>query len=135
MLSHQVDAIWHCGARNDHVMSYAKLHASNVYGTVEVLRFAVKCKLKPVHFISSVIVGSGASLGPAGVFTEAPPLPSAVQMLDPRLASVGLLSGYAQSKWVADNLCLLAVARGLPVTIHRPARILAMQRSVEIVCI
>ena len=129
MLSHQVDAVWHCGARNDHVMSYAKLHASNVYGTVEVLRFAVKGKLKPVHFISSVIVGSGASPGPAEVFTEASPLPSAAQMLDPRLASVGGLSGYAQSKWVADSLCLLAAGRGLPVTIHRPARILASTRT------
>lgn len=129
MLSHQVDAIWHCGARNDHVMSYEKLHASNVHGTVEVLRLAVKGKLKPVHFISSVIVGAGASSGPAAVFNEASPLPSAAQMLDPRLASAGMLSGYAQSKWVADNLCLLAAARGLPVTIHRPARILASTRT------
>ena len=124
MLSHQVDAIWHCGARNDHVMSYAKLHASNVYGTVEVLRFSVKCKLKPVNFISSIAVCLGASPETAELFSEASILPSAAQMLDPRLAGVGNLSGYAQSKWVADNLCLLAAARGLPVTIHRPARIL-----------
>ena len=41
----------------------------------------------------------------------------------------GGLSGYAQSKWVLDSLCLLAAGRGLPVTIHRPARILASTRT------
>ncbi|MGC5413137.1 SDR family oxidoreductase, partial [Streptomyces sp. DT225] len=34
-----------------------------------------------------------------------------------------LPDGYAQSKWVAEQLVGLARERGLPVTVHRPGRI------------
>jgi len=35
----------------------------------------------------------------------------------------GIRGGYNQSKWVADSLVRQANDRGVPVTIHRPARI------------
>jgi len=70
-LAQSVDAIWHCGAHNDHVMSYNRLRASNVQGTVEVLRLAAQVRLKPVHFISTYATGYGV----AGTFREVSPLP------------------------------------------------------------
>ena len=124
-LAQCVDAIWHCGAYNDHVMSYNRLRASNVHGTVEVLRFAVQFKLKPVHFISTYATGYGA----AGIFKENTPLPTAIQMLKPSLEAAGVSSGYVLSKWVAEHLVLKAASRGLPVTIQRPARILPCSRT------
>lgn len=36
-----------------------------------------------------------------------------------------LVNGYSQSKWVAERLVMEAGRRGLPVTIHRPGRVLS----------
>ena len=44
LVAHTVDAIWHNGARVDHVVDYRKLRASNVEGTAEVLKLAVPLK-------------------------------------------------------------------------------------------
>ncbi|HEX9412649.1 MAG TPA: SDR family oxidoreductase, partial [Ktedonobacterales bacterium] len=41
----------------------------------------------------------------------------------------GLLIGYAQSKWVAEQLVLQAGARGLPVAIYRPGTITGHSQS------
>jgi len=126
LIAHTVDAIWHCGAHNDHVRSYTELYPSNVQGTVEVLRLGVLVKLKPVHFISTYGTGVGL-LG--GVYYESSTPPTADQMADPRLVAIGATSGYALSKWVAEQLVLCAASRGLPVTVHRPARVLSSKSS------
>ena len=39
------------------------------------------------------------------------------------LCSICLRTGYAQSKWVAEQLALAAGRRGLPVVVHRAGRI------------
>jgi thioester reductase-like protein len=132
------------------VLPYSQLKAANVGGTHEVLRLAthgyalccavlccavlcccalqlcaasewcgyvVVCggvrsgKLKPVHHISTL------SVIPPGRYEHA------VTEVEPLVSSVGLHEGYAQSKWVADQLVLRAAERRLPVTIYRPGRI------------
>ena len=123
LLAHSVDAIWHNGARVDHVVSYAKLRASNVSGTAEVLKLAVDGKIKAVHFVSTYASLFCSTAAGAGLITEDSPLPGNDAMgtgSDP-----ALVNGYSQSKWIAELLVLQASAHGLPVTIHRPGRVLS----------
>ncbi|HEX6362155.1 MAG TPA: SDR family oxidoreductase, partial [Albitalea sp.] len=40
-----------------------------------------------------------------------------------------LMGGYEQSKWVAEQLVVAAAARGLPVAIYRPSRIVGHSRT------
>ena len=104
LLAHLVDAIWHNGARVDHVLSYGRLRASNVRGTAEVLRLAATGRAKAVHFVST-----NATCLPAvrsGKVCEDAPLPSATQLVDAQQqAASHLVNGYVQSKWAAERLC------------------------------
>ena len=45
----------------------------------------------------------------------------------PPLAAVH--GGYSQSKWVSERLLALSAARGVPVTLYRPARITGHSES------
>lgn len=114
MLASEVDAIVHNGAEVNLVKPYAALKSANVLGTQEVLRLAVtnglaKTRVKPVHYIST-----------NGVFPSAFAAETLLETADLREVSEQLENGYAQSKWVAEQLCLEAAARGLPVSILRP---------------
>ncbi len=111
-LAHRVDAIVHNGGQVNFIAPYAHLEAANVGGTREVLRLATTAQLKPVQLVSTL----GVYLTPrhAGLRVDeahAPP------------DGPGQYGGYNQSKWVSEQLGLLARARGVPVAIHRPARI------------
>ena len=89
---------------------YAALRAANVDGTRNVLRLATTARLKAVHFVSSLAVIPSGEGRPVGE--------------DDRVASpAGLENGYAQSKWVAEELVWQAIARGVPATILRPGRV------------
>ena len=124
-LANAVDAIWHNGARVDHLLGYRQLRASNVIGTVEVLRLAMHGKVKPVHFVSTyATIFSSPALG-RRVLTEDVPLPSSAAIARGDLYA----NGYSQSKCVAERLLLRASRAGLPVTIHRPARVLGSHRT------
>eukprot|EP00899_Mesostigma_viride_P018306 jgi/Mesvir1/26477/Mv16147-RA.1 len=114
-LAGEVDAILHNGAEVNLVKPYAALHATNVMGTQEVLRLAVAngrfshgaTHAKPVHYIST-----------NGVFPTGMKQCLEEACLDD--ISGQLTEGYAQTKWVAEQLCLEARRRGLPVAIYRP---------------
>ena len=113
-LAGEIDAIIHNGAQVNLVKDYKSLKAVNTLGTQEVLRLAVtngvfdfgSTRARPVHYIST-----------NGVF------PSSCEecLEDDDVESPELLEdGYAQSKWVAEKMCIAARSRGLPVTILRP---------------
>jgi len=112
-LAQEIDAIYHNGAFVNLFYAYSTLKPANVLGTQEVLRLAAVGRVKPVHYVSTT-----------GVFFSAggPPLDS-VDEGTPLTAVSGLMGGYAQSKWVAEQLVHLAGERGLPVTVYRPGRI------------
>jgi thioester reductase-like protein len=104
-----VDTLFHCGAMVKWTYPYRALKAPNVEGTREILRLAVRRRVKPLHFISTV-----------GVFSS-PEFPaSSVRETDSLDASGPLYVGYAQTKWVAEKLVTKARDRGLPVWIYRP---------------
>lgn len=114
MLATEVESIIHNGADVNLVKPYASLKSANVLGTQEVLRLAVtngvaKTRVKPVHYISTNGVFPGSFAGDR--YMETSDLSECSEDLD---------NGYAQSKWVAEQLCREAAQRGLPVSILRP---------------
>ncbi len=111
-LAQRVDAIVHNGGQVNFIAPYAHLEAANVGGTREVLRLATTAHLKPVQLVSTL-----------GVYVT--PLHSGVDVAETHAPpdGPGQDGGYNQSKWVGEQLGLLARARGVPLAIHRPARI------------
>lgn len=114
MLSERVDTVVHNGALVNFTPPYAQLKAVNVTGTEDVLRFACAGQAKAVHFVSSTGVWAGRF---------------PVREDDPLDEIAGLENGYTQSKWVAERLVQEAAKRGLPVTIHRPPRVVGDTRT------
>ncbi|WP_051872340.1 non-ribosomal peptide synthetase [Streptomyces sclerotialus] len=106
-----VDTVYHAAARINFVAPYASVKPDNVGGVLNVLEFATRGVVKPVHHMSTLAVFSPA--GHPGVITE-DCVPEEHQALS---------IGYTQSKWVAERLALTAAERGLPVTVYRIGRI------------
>ncbi|KAH8073906.1 hypothetical protein JL721_2458 [Aureococcus anophagefferens] len=110
-----VDAVFHSGSLVNFLYPFQALKAANVGGTVELLKLCAAAGGEddaapvPLHFVSSLSTLGGGDNG----FGE-----------DAALAPPGtVFGGYAQTKWVAERLVLLARDRGLPVTVHRPPRV------------
>lgn len=125
MLATEVDAIIHNGAEVNLVKPYHALKSVNVLGTQEVLRLAVtngiaKTRVKPVHYIST-----------NGVFPTSFSDERLREKADLSEVSDALENGYAQSKWVAEQLCREAASRGLPVSILRPGNMAPSSSSGE----
>ncbi|MDA8137447.1 MAG: thioester reductase domain-containing protein [Desulfobacteraceae bacterium] len=105
-LSASIDTVFHCGAVVDWMKPYHALKRANVEGTTQAIRFSLLHKIKPLHFISSLAVLPLLEGKYEWRESEQPP-PEALN------------NGYAQSKWVAERLCLEARQMGLPVSIYR----------------
>ncbi|CAM9615782.1 unnamed protein product [Chrysoparadoxa australica] len=112
-LAGEVDAIIHNGAQVNLVKPYSALHASNVLGTQEALRLAVTngmgTRVKPLHYVST-----------NGVFHPGIMHQAEAADLSGEEVWSNLQGGYAQSKWVAEQMCMEAKGRGLPVGLLRP---------------
>ncbi|MGL3105059.1 thioester reductase domain-containing protein [Bradyrhizobium sp. BR 1432] len=119
VLAGRLDAIYHCGARVNFVRPYSVLKTANVLGTEEILRLATRRRLKTVHYVSTLFVNTGAIAAGAKFVGEE----------DPLFPPVGHSSSYTESKWVAEGLCRLAAARGVPVVVYRPGNILCHQHT------
>ena len=111
-MAEQTDLIVHNGAMVHWVYPYSKLKPMNVGGTVECLRLATcGAELASVHFVSSTSVfDSPHYMGRNQLISEQDPLDG----------GAGLTVGYAQSKWIAERLMMLAMTRGVPACIFRP---------------
>ncbi|MDT0449273.1 amino acid adenylation domain-containing protein [Streptomyces hesseae] len=108
-LSGGLDLIVHNAARVNFLYPYEELRSANVEGTRRVVQLAAPRRV-PVHFISTVAVVAG--FGTAGV--------DKVDEDTPLAHADGLTMGYAESKWVAEEVLRRAAEAGLPVAIHRP---------------
>ncbi|GAA3123645.1 thioester reductase domain-containing protein [Streptosporangium carneum] len=116
-LADTVDLVVHNGALVNFALPYRRLRGANVDGVLEILRLASSGRITaPVHLVSTL----GVHLTPGErTVREGDPLP------DPGLLHLG----YDQSKWVADRLAETARRTGLPISIHRPARVSADSRT------
>ncbi|HEX9636018.1 MAG TPA: thioester reductase domain-containing protein [Acidobacteriota bacterium] len=107
-LALQVRAVVHGAALVNYVMGYDALRPHNVEGTRELLRFAFTGARKQFHFVSSTFIYGWTA---KAVLLES----------DHNQAMENLDFGYAQSKWVAEQLVLAAERQGLEVRIYRPS--------------
>ncbi|MDZ8027175.1 MAG: amino acid adenylation domain-containing protein [Nostoc sp. DedQUE11] len=112
-LALQIDTIYHGAAQINFAKPYSVLKASNVLGTQEVLRLACLGKIKPVNYISTIAV-----FGAINHFTGLKVV-AENDDIEPCKDYVALDIGYAQTKWVAENLVWIAKSRGIPVSIFR----------------
>lgn len=111
-LAEKIDLIYHCAAKVNTMAAYTYLRASNVQGTMEIIKFALQKFDKPIHYISTL--SAAYKLDEKGDLAEEFPDADASQ----------LIGGYAISKWVAERLLTQIKNRGLPVSIYRPGYIL-----------
>lgn len=111
-LADGLDAIFHCGAVTNFGLPYRVLSATNVGGTVELLRLACTGRPSAVHFVSTLDAWSGSRL-----------------LEDPVSIDTGAVEGYVLSKKVAEHLVLAAGERGLPVGVYRPGMITSSART------
>ncbi|MGK8501398.1 amino acid adenylation domain-containing protein [Nocardia asiatica] len=108
-LADSVDAIYHNGARVDHLEPYPRLRQANVEGTRELLRLATNRRVKPFHLVSTV----GAAVPPT---PDAPVVTEDVRLRADQVPG----NGYLASKWVAEELVRQVGERGVPIAIYRP---------------
>ncbi len=116
-LSQKVQAICHNGALVNYVLNYDALRPANVDGTREILRFAFTGAPKQFHMISSTFIYGWTVK--AMLFEKDN---------NPEMANLDF--GYAQSKWVAEQLVLAAQKSGLDARIYRPSLISASTNGV-----
>ena len=111
-LADRVGRVFHCAAEVNWARSYRQLRASNVTGTLEVIRFACTGPRKRVLYTSTIAVCFTTNgLGEVDESTDM--LPQVEHMPLP----------YAQTKCISESLLRAAAARGLPVSVVRPALI------------
>lgn len=113
-----IDIIYHNGAWVNSARPYSTLKPVNVLGTQEVLRLASREQTKFVHFVSTLGVFLGDNQEEIGRITE---------IDSPNF--VNLQGGYRQSKWVAEQLVMVAQKKGLPACIYRPSRIIGNSKT------
>ena len=103
-------------AEVNYVASYDALKPHNVDGTREMLRFAHTGVKKTFHLISSTFIYGWTV---KDVLWE--------RDANPEMENLDF--GYAQSKWVAEQLVYAAGKQGLDVRIYRPSLISASEQS------
>jgi thioester reductase-like protein len=107
-LAETIDTIVHNGAWVDYILDYETLRPSNVEGTRELLKLACASSRKQLHFVSSTTI-----------FGWTGKRELLEQDSNPEMA--GLDFGYAQTKWVSEQLLLQAREQGVEARIYRPA--------------
>src|SRR5271170_8082920 len=90
------------------ITSYDTLRPSNVEGTRELLRLACTSRRKQLNFISSTTIFGWSDKRNLYEHDSNPEM-------------LGLDFGYAQTKWVSEQLVLQAREQGIDARIYRPA--------------
>jgi thioester reductase-like protein len=116
-LSTRVQAVFHSAAHVNYVASYDALKPHNVDGTRELIRFALTGRRKEFHFVSSTFIYGWT-------------VKSLLLESDNNPAMENLDFGYAQSKWVAEQMLFAAEDRGLKLRVYRPSLISASAQGV-----
>eukprot|EP01102_Stenamoeba_stenopodia_P019503 TRINITY_DN7383_c0_g1_i4.p1 TRINITY_DN7383_c0_g1~~TRINITY_DN7383_c0_g1_i4.p1 ORF type:complete len:1213 (+),score=339.00 TRINITY_DN7383_c0_g1_i4:57-3641(+) len=114
-LAKQTNYVYHVGAWVNGVFDYRTLKDANVEGTKWIIQLAVTERLKPIHYVSTISVLNDRVSGAEDHLSKKD--------------KVAYMSGYAQSKWVAERLVHKANKLGLPAIITRPATIVANSQS------
>ncbi|HMR06968.1 MAG TPA: non-ribosomal peptide synthetase, partial [Polyangiaceae bacterium] len=106
-LAREIQAVFHCAGRVHAVESYERLRSANVLGTLEALRFCRSAMPKVFHHVSTL-----------SVFVSTDRATGSFSADDALEATRWVRGGYAQSKWVAEQLVRSAPPAG-PQAIYR----------------
>ena len=106
-LSDTIDVIYHCATYMNHLATYREMKNTTVDGQKRLIRFACAGKQKMIHYISTLSIFNGSQ---SRQINETTPIELEVHHNS---------TGYAASKWVADQLMILAWKRGIPGNIYR----------------
>ena len=110
MFADTIDTIYHCGASVNHLETYTMARAANVGAASELLRLAVRGRLKRVNYISTCTVFSERTGDSPRVVYEHSPIDQEQHRNS---------QGYAASKWVGEKIFLTAGERGIPCNVFR----------------
>ena len=118
-LARRVDTVYHSAAAVSFIAPFRELEKVNVTGTIEILRFASTLTQKRLTYIStlSVFFGAGKKRLDRGMEVSVRDLHS------------DIVTGYAQSKWVSEQLVLEYARLGGQVLVLRPGRLLGNTQS------
>ena len=95
-----IDSVYHVAAVDNFYLPYNIIKKTNVVGTVEVADFALSGKIKPFYHVSSCAV-------------------SLLEQCSDPPTIIGLVNGYAQTKYVTEQIILRLAEKGLPWTSFR----------------
>ncbi|MFT3773623.1 MAG: thioester reductase domain-containing protein [Minicystis sp.] len=116
----EVDGIVHNGALVNHAFSYPQLFEPNVLGTVEVIRLALRKRLKSIGYVSTVGVAGGLARRDPVRESE-----DARSLWKERPIDSGYAVGYATSKWAGEVLLADVSDRfGVPTSVFRCSMIM-----------
>ncbi|MGB7196621.1 MAG: amino acid adenylation domain-containing protein [Collimonas pratensis] len=113
-LAKECDVIFHIAAHISFIEPYQTHRATNVTGSINILRLSADSKAKPLHYVSTI-----AATGPVGLLFPVSRFYEDGDLM-PHLEGMRYTLGYIQSKWVAERLMLQARERGMPVAVYRP---------------
>ena len=113
ILARSVDTVYHSAAAVSFIAPYSELEEANVNGTVEILRFASTLTQKRLVYVSTL-----------SVFFEASNNISCGLEIPVDNLEEPLITGYAQTKWVSEQLVQSWANRGGQALILRPGRLL-----------
>ncbi|AYA40776.1 amino acid adenylation domain-containing protein [Xenorhabdus nematophila] len=117
-LANTSDVIFHSAADVNYVHPYRTQRASNIDSTLNILRLATHGKAKTVHYVSTI-----AAFGPVGLLHSTTCIYENDSLV-PYIEGLKYDIGYAQSKWVVEQLIWQARKIGIPVSVYRPGFIM-----------
>ncbi|MFN9174136.1 MAG: SDR family oxidoreductase [Synechocystis sp.] len=91
----KIDSVYHVAAVDNFYLPYNIIKKTNVVGTIEVADFALSRKVKPFYHVSSCAV-------------------SLLEKCSDPPNIIGLVNGYAQTKYVTEQIILRLAENGLP---------------------
>jgi thioester reductase-like protein len=107
-LAETIDTIVHNAAWVDYTLDYHTLRPSNVEATRELISLACVSRRKSFHFVSSTTIFGWS--GKRNLLERDS---------NPEMSALDF--GYAQTKWVSEQLVLQAREQGINARIYRPA--------------
>lgn len=106
------DVVLHCAADVNLTRTFSSLFASNVTATRNLLRYAYSVDARFCYVSTLAVAPHSEAPVPELIFG----------------AHEGLIDGYQQSKWHAEQLCSLAARAGLDVQVVRLGRVVGSAR-------
>lgn len=106
----EIGVIYHNATSMNHLESFQAAKLANVDGVTELLRLTTEGRPKTFNYVSTLGVFSALDRTGTLTFDETSTIEHEQHLI---------ASGYTSSKWVGEQLVLLASARGVPCNVYR----------------